>query len=266
MLDSVQLAKNVRIDILKMINKSHASHIASAYSIVDVLSVLYNDILKDTDFDFENKNRSKVIMSKGHAGSSIYAILYEKGIITKEEIDNYYSNGGNLSGHISHKNVKGVEFSTGSLGHGCCVASGIALGKKNNNAEGRVFTIVGDGECNEGSVWEMAMFASQQKLDNLVVIVDSNKMQAMGYCKDIMNLPNLAKIWENFGWSVKTIDGHNHDEIRNALSETCADKPLCIIANTIKGKGVSFMENNILWHYRDPQNELFVQALKELEQ
>lgn len=266
MIDSVQLAKKVRIDILKMINKSHASHIASAYSIVDILSVLYNDILDTNDFDFVNTDRNKIIMSKGHAGSAIYAVLYEKGIITKNEIDNYYTNGGNLSGHISHKNVKGVEFSTGSLGHGCCVASGMALAKKINNAKGKVYAIVGDGECNEGSVWEMAMFAVQQKLDNFVVIIDNNKMQAMGYCKDIINLPNLAKIWEDFGWCVKTIDGHNHREIKAALSTSCIDKPLCIIANTIKGKGVSFMENNILWHYRDPQNELFDQALKELNQ
>lgn len=266
MLDSTSLAKNVRIDILKMINKAHASHIASAFSIVDILAVLYSDILTKKDLNFDNEERSKVILSKGHAGSAIYATLFEKGILTQEEIDNYYINGGTLSGHVSHKNVVGVEFSTGSLGHGCCVACGMALAKKRNKTNGKVFAIVGDGECNEGSVWEMAMFASQQKLDNFVVIIDNNKMQAMGYCQDIVHIPNMAKVWEDFGWCVKDIDGHNHSEIKDALSSSCTNKPLCIVANTIKGKGVSFMENNILWHYRDPQNEIFEQALKELEQ
>lgn len=171
MIENSIFAKHMRITILDMIHKAHASHIASAFSIVDVLAVLYNEILTNSDFDYKNKNRSKVILSKGHAGSAIYAALYQKGLISKDDIDSYYLNGSNLSGHVSHKGVNGVEFSTGSLGHGGCVALGMALAKKMNNEKGKIFTIVGDGECQEGSVWEMAMLASSKKCNNLVVIV-----------------------------------------------------------------------------------------------
>lgn len=263
MIENSIFAKHMRITILDMIHKAHASHIASAFSIVDVLAVLYNEILTNSDFDYKNKNRSKVILSKGHAGSAIYAALYQIGLVSKDNIDNYYLNGSNLSGHVSHKGVNGVEFSTGSLGHGVCVALGMALAKKMNNEKGKIFTIVGDGECQEGSVWEMAMLASSKKCNNMVVIVDKNNYQAMGKCSEITNCDNLAEKWEIFGWEVLKIDGHNYDEIYTAMTHL-SDKPICIVANTIKGHGVSFMENELLWHYRDPQNEFYTQAMEEL--
>lgn len=256
-----QFAKNMRIDILKMIHKAGASHIASAFSCADILAVLYNEVL---DLD-EKGNKDTFILSKGHAGSAVYAALYEKGILNAAEIQNYYLNGSNLSGHISHLNVKGIDFSTGSLGHGICVAAGMALADRMNGNQNHVYVIVGDGECEEGSVWESAIFANHQKLDNLTVIVDSNKYQAIDTCVNTASLSNLKDRWSAFGWQVIEIDGHDYDEIKKGLLLRKTDSPVCVIANTIKGKGVSFMENNILWHYRDPQGEFFERALIELE-
>ncbi len=209
-------------------------------------------------------NRDRLILSKGHACSSLYAALAEKGFFSIKELNQQCQDGALLSGHITYKNVPGVELSTGSLGHGCCVASGMALNSKLKCKDYRVFTIVGDGECDEGSVWEMALFAKQYKLGNLCVIVDHNKMQAMGHCVDVADHLDLAAKWKSFGWNVIEVDGHNCIELKEALLQLKTDVPTCIIAHTIKGKGVSFMEDNLLWHYRDPQNEDYVNALKEL--
>lgn len=178
-------------------------------------------------------------MSKGHACSAVYAALAETGFFDVNELNTWCQDGSRLSGHITYKNVPGVEFSTGSLGHGCCVAAGMALNAKLKNEEYRTFVIVGDGECDEGSVWEMAIFAHQYKLDNLIVIVDHNKMQAMGYCEEVAAHIDLADKWKAFGWDVMEIDGHNHAQIRDALGKRGNGKPLCVIAHTIKGKGVS---------------------------
>lgn len=264
-MDTVQIAKNVRLDILKMINRSHASHIASAFSIVDIVSVLYSKIMQYNKDSYNKVDRDKFILSKGHAGSAIYAVLYELGILSETDIQSYYQNGSSLSGHISHKNVPGVEFSTGSLGHGICVACGIAFEKKLAKKAGRVFTLIGDGECDEGSVWETAMFAAHHKLDNYCVIVDRNKLQALGKCKDIICIDNLSECWKSFGWEVYQIDGHNHEQIYDVLAKEPKNKPKCIIAETVKGKGVSFMEDDLLWHYRDPQGDYFSKALEELQ-
>lgn len=263
MIDNSEFAKKMRITILNMIHNAHASHIASAFSVVDILAVLYNEILADNDFDSKNMDRNQVVLSKGHAGSAVYSALFQRGLVSKADIENYYLNGSNLSGHVSHKGVNGVEVSTGSLGHGVCVASGMALAKKMSNNNGKVFAIVGDGECQEGSVWEMAMLSSAKKLNNLVVVVDKNNMQAMGKCMDVTNCDNLAEKWKVFGWNVIEVDGHNYEQIKDALIYN-SDKPLCIIANTIKGRGVSFMENELLWHYRDPQEEFYTRAMEEL--
>lgn len=265
-MDSRELAVNIRKDAITMVHEHHASHIASALSAVDMLAVLYADILRIDPHNPQWEARDRFILSKGHAGVAVYAVLAETGFFPKENLAQYYTNGSVYSGHVSHKGVPGVEFSTGSLGHGVCVAAGMALAAKKKQASYRVYTIIGDGECDEGSVWEMALFARQQQLGNLIVLVDHNKMQAMGSCADIADLKDLAEKWRAFGWHVIDVpDGNDHAQLRKALQSTVPDVPTCIVANTVKGKGVSFMENNILWHYRDPQDEAYEQAMKELE-
>lgn len=264
-MNSQELARRVRIDAVRMVHEHHASHIASALSVVDILAVLYHDIMHIDPRDPLMEDRDRLILSKGHAGVAIYATLAEMGFFGLDKLDWYYSDGSIYSGHVSHKGVPGVELSTGSLGHGVCVAVGMAIAAKRMQRTHRVYAIVGDGECDEGAVWEAALFARQYGLNNLTIVVDHNKMQAMGTCEAVMNLNDLAEKWKAFGWHVISVkDGNNHDQLRTALGSTDTELPTCIIANTVKGKGVSFMENNLLWHYRDPQGEAYIQAMQEL--
>lgn len=264
-MDSKKLAKNIRIDVLEMIHKSGASHIGSAYSVADILAVLYADILNYDIHDPKAITRDRLVLSKGHAGAALYAVLAEIGFFDKSLLDSYEANGSHFSGHISHKGVPGVEFSTGSLGHGVSVAAGLALAGKMNGEKYRVFAIVGDGETNEGSFWETILFAHQYKLSNFIVIIDRNNMQATGNTSDILDTGDLAKKINDFGWNVLVVDGHNHLEIKNSLNQHFNnDHPFCVVANTIKGKGVSFFENSLLWHYKDPQGSFYQEALKEL--
>lgn len=261
-----KLSKKIRINVLKMVNTGKSSHVASVFSMVDILSVLYGYVLK---FDKDNpkwRERDRVILSKGHAGAGIYATLAEFGFFPLDKLKTHYLNGSDLSGHVSHLGINGVEFSTGSLGHGLSVAAGIALAGKINNSEFKVYTIISDGECDEGSNWEAILFSSHYKLNNLTVIIDRNKYQSIKKTEDTITLEPLSDKWKSFGWDVIEIDGHNFYELINSFeSKNKGSKPVCIIANTIKGKGVSFMENNILWHYRSPQGDEFSNALLELE-
>lgn len=266
--DSQELAWRIRRNAIEMTHLSNGSHIASVLSVTDIVAVLYAKIM---NYDVANpklETRDRIILSKGHAGAAIYSALAEEGFFDVEELKTHYTNGSRLSGHVSHKNVPGVELSTGSLGHGMPVAAGMALAAKMDGKKHKVYVILGDGECDEGSVWECALFANQYKLDNLVVIVDANKMQSMDYCENTIALAPFAEKWKSFGWNVKDIDGHNHKELEEALlnTENAEQKPTVIIANTIKGKGISFMENNIVWHYRSPQGEEYEKAVKELEE
>ena len=264
-MESSVLAKNIRIDVLNMIHKAHASHIGSAFSVADILAVLYTKVLK---YDCKNskwEKRDRVVLSKGHAGAALYATLAEVGFYDKKLLDSYEEDGSVFSGHISHKGVPGVEFSTGSLGHGVCVATGLALAGKLDNKDYKVYAIVGDGEINEGSFWETVMFANQYNLSNFTIIIDRNHMQAMGDVSDVLETGDLAEKIKCFGWNVQTINGHNHEEIESALMKKYDNnKPICIVAKTIKGKGVSFFENDLLWHYRDPQGEFYEKAMSEL--
>ena len=249
-----------------MTHYGKSSHIASILSIVDIVSVLYESILNIDPKKPKKPNRDRFILSKGHAGAAIYAALAEKGFFKVSELKKHCSNGSNLSGHVSHKNIPGVEFSTGSLGHGLSVSCGIAYSAKMNKSKFRVFALLSDGECDEGSNWEAILFAAHHKLNNLVAIIDYNKLQSIESTHDTLNLEPFAEKWIAFGWQVIEVDGHNHDEIFKALKKNNKiDLPLCIIAHTTKGKGVSFMENNNLWHYRSPQNGEYRNAIKELE-
>ena len=260
---SEELAKFLRLDILKMINQGRSSHIGAAFSAADILAVLYHDILRYRPEESDWAERDRVILSKGHAGAVVYAVLAECGFFPVEQLMTHCADGGKLSGHVSHKGVPGVEFSTGSLGHGLPVGAGMAFALKKQNNPARVYCICGDGECQEGTTWETALFAAQHNLDNLTVIIDRNRMQGLGDTEEISGLEPLADKWIAMNWHTIRIDGHAHQTLREAFSQK-SSKPCCIIADTIKGKGVSFMENQLEWHYKPPVDALFDRALREL--
>ncbi len=259
------LANRIRQDVIRMSHASHASHVGAAMSVADIVAVLYGGVAKVFPDDPRNAGRDRIVLSKGHAGMAIYAALAETGFFPREELNRYYSDGSVYSGHVSHKGIPGVELSTGSLGQGVCVACGMALSGKMRKTAHRVYAIIGDGENEEGAVWEMALFAAHRKLSNFTVIVDHNKMQAMGFCDKEAGLVGLAGKWVSFGWHVVEVaDGNDHEQLVEALRDVDPDRPNVVGANTVKGKGVSFMENDILWHYRDPQGEFYERAIRDL--
>ena len=262
------LAKKIRLHCLKMANTGGSSHIGSAFSIADILAVLYNVIMNIDPNDPCKNDRDRFILSKGHAGAAVYAVLAETGFFPLSKLKTHYQDGSDLSGHVSHKNVPGVELSTGSLGHGLNVGVGMAKAAKLDNKSHRIFVLLSDGECDEGSVWEAAMFASHHKLDNLIAIIDYNKIQSLESVSDTLALEPLVKKWESFGWNTIEVDGHDHAQIKNELLRipVVDDKPTVCICHTIKGKGVSFMENSVLWHYRCPRGAEFESALRELKE
>ncbi len=249
---SKELAWLIRRHGIEMTYLSGGSHIGAILSVADIMGVLYTDILKFDNTNPKWEGRDRFILSKGHAGASVYAALAENGFFDTEELKTHYQNGSRLSGHVSH-HLPGIDFSTGSLGHGLSVAAGRALAAKQNGVGFRSFVVMGDGECNEGSVWEAVEFANHYKLDNLVAIVDHNHMQSLDYCNNTLEV-EMAKRWAGFGWNVIEVNGHDHDALRNTLKDTSnpENKPTVVIAHTVKGKGISFMEMDILWHYRFP--------------
>lgn len=265
-MNSKELAWRIRRHSVDMVHSGHASHVAAALSAADIIAVLYAEVLHMKPQAPYMPDRDRFVMSKGHAGVAVYAALAECGFFPVDDLRRYYANGSVFSGHVSHKGVPGVEFSTGSLGHGIAVACGMALAARSGKKDYRVYAIIGDGECNEGVVWETALMANQYALDNFTVIVDRNGMQAMGRCEELMQIEPFVDKWRSFGWEVVDVeDGNDHGQLRRAFAAPCRGRPKCIVARTIKGKGVSFMENNLLWHYRDPQGELYDRAVAELE-
>lgn len=261
---SEELARRIRLHAVELTHRAHASHVAAALSVADIVAVLYHDVLHVRPEQPGYPGRDRFVLSKGHAGVAVYAALAELGFIERELLYTYEQDASLLSGHISHM-APGVEFSTGSLGHGVAAAAGMALAGKLNHASYRVCTVTGDGECEEGSVWESALFAAHQKLDNLTVIVDGNRYQALGTCQEQAGMDGLAEKFRQFGFCVRECDGHDHEMLRRELKTFEKDKPVCVLAHTVKGKGVSFMENELLWHYRDPQGEWYERALRELK-
>lgn len=263
---SNQLAWLIRRHGIEMTHLSGGSHIASILSVADIVGVLYSDVLHFDPRDPKKPDRDRFILSKGHAGAAIYAALAEKGFFDVEQLKTHYQNGSILSGHVSHKGVRGVEFSTGSLGHGLPVAAGMAQAAKLDGKNHYVYVVMGDGECDEGSVWEAALYANHYQLNHLVAIVDHNKMQSLDFCENTLKLSPFADKWKSFGWNVLDIDGHDHDALRDAFDQAKrSDRPTVIIANTVKGKGISFMEFDILWHYRFPHEGWeYDDAIKEL--
>jgi len=249
-----------------MIYRAKSSHIGSVFSCVDILAVLYGKILRLDPARPDWEDRDRFVLSKGHACAGLYAALVERGCFPAWRLDEFFVNGGRLAGHVTHHGVPGVEVSSGSLGHGLPLACGMALAGRRENRPYRVFALLSDGECDEGSTWEAALFAPHHALENLVAIIDYNKIQSFGRVKDVLDLDPLGEKWASFGWNVREIDGHDTRQIEQALSAkpTRAGKPTCIVAHTVKGKGVSFMEDKVLWHYRTPDADEMRLALAEL--
>jgi len=253
----------IRKKILDIVYNSQASHIASSFSVVEILSSVYKsvDIKKISDLDID---RDRVILSKGHAAAALYVILNQHGLMSNNDLETYHTNGSLLGGHATH-NVPYVEHSTGALGHGLSVATGIAIGLKSKNFNSRVFVIVGDGELHEGSNWEALMLASHLNLNNLCILVDNNRLSGIGNTYACCSLESLQQKFEAFGLKSFEIDGHDENEIYEIIQKSKAtNQPIAIVCNTIKGKGVSFMENNNVWHYRPPGTEEYQKAILEL--
>lgn len=272
MLDSIELqdlqekAKNIRKNIIEIVYNAASGHPGGSLSITDVLTTLY---FKELNVDINNpkdENRDRFVLSKGHCAPALYATLAEKGFIPKEDLKKVRKLDGYLQGHPDMKHTNGVDMTSGSLGQGLSVANGMALAAKLDNKDYRVYCVCGDGEIQEGQIWEAAMTSSHYKLDNICVIVDNNNLQIDGTVENVMNPYPLDKKFESFGFNVLVIDGHNFNEIIDALEKAkqTKGKPTAIIAKTVKGKGVSYMENQAGWHGKAPKEEEYKIAMEEL--
>jgi transketolase len=261
------LAKRLRSHSLRMISQARTSHIGSCLSVADILAVLYGRVLRVDARRPEWPDRDRLIMSKGHAAAITYAAVAEAGFMPADRLADYARNGGQLYGHVTHFGVPGIEFSSGSLGHGLPVGSGMALSARRSGAKWRVFVVMSDGECDEGSNWEAILFAAHHELDNLTVVIDYNKIQSLDFVDKTLKLEPLAAKFRAFGWSAVEVDGHDVTALSRALETVPIEKrkPTAIIAHTIKGKGVSWMEGKVLWHYRPPTPDELVTALAEVE-
>ncbi|MEV6342701.1 transketolase [Actinoplanes sp. NPDC051851] len=264
---SVATARAVRAHVLRMTHSGRSSHVGSALSCADILAVLHTDVLELDPEHPDWPDRDRFVMSKGHAGAALYAVLAERGFFDPAVLHRHYQNGSYLSGHVSHVGVPGVEVSTGSLGHGLPIGAGLAWRARQTGRSWRTYVLLGDGECDEGSVWESALFAAHHELANLVAIVDYNGLQSLGTTEETLRLEPFAAKWRAFGWQVTEIDGHDHAALAKALAVPRSaepGRPRCVLAHTVKGKGVSFMENEVLWHYRPPDDAELSRALAEV--
>lgn len=248
-------ADRIRAHVLEMTSRGRSSHVGSALSMVDIVAVLYGHLMHYDATQPKLADRDRFILSKGHAGAAVYATLAEFGFFDPEELKNHYQNGSIFSGHVSHKGVPGVELSTGSLGHGLGVGSGMAMAAKRRGQPYRTYVLLSDGECDEGSNWEAILFAGHHRLSNLTVAIDYNKIQSLAPVSETIALEPFADKWRAFGWHVEEADGHSHRSLHEAFTmANRAEQPGVVICHTTKGKGVSFMENSVLWHYRNAQD------------
>ena len=262
----MQFAAKIRAHALRMVHSANASHIGTSLSMAEILSVLYTRVLRVDPARPNWPERDRLIVSKGHGAAILYAALAERGFFPVEWLTDYCKDGSKLMGHVSH-HVPGVEVSTGSLGHGLPIGCGMALAARREGQPHRVFVILSDGELDEGSNWEAVLFAPHHQLDNLTAIVDYNKIQSFGTVKEVLDLDPLPAKWEAFRWSAVEIDGHDSAQLESALSRVPFEpgRPSVIVAHTVKGKGVSFMENQLAWHYKSPGKEELALALLEVE-
>lgn len=260
-----EAAKEIRKNIYKIAHFAGGGHMGAAFSMADIISVLYfGDVLRYDPHNPSWEDRDKFILSKGHACYALYAALAKAGYFSEKELWTVGKAGSRFGGHPKMDEIPGVEASTGALGHGLSFAIGIAYANKADGKDNHVYVVLGDGECQEGSVWEGALSASTLELDNLTVVVDYNKLQAMDHLENIVHMKPFADKWKAFGWNVSEIDGHNYAEIRAALLDRQERKPTLVMANTVKGKGVSFMENVPIWHYRMPNEQELPVLMREL--
>lgn len=264
-IDSRDLARRMRVQALRMVHRAKASHIGSALSICDIVATLYGDVLRVDPKQPKAPQRDRFVLSKGHSCVAVYAALAETGFFPTEDLLKYGQDHSVLMNHISHK-VAGVEFSTGSLGHGLPFGVGKALAAKRRKQDWRTFVLLSDGELGEGSNWEAMMFAAHHQLGNLVAIIDYNKLQSLTTVEETLRLEPLADKARAFGWAAREVEGHDHEALIGALGSTPWEpgKPSFLIAHTTKGKGVSFMENSVKWHYSSPNDEQLTEALAEL--
>jgi transketolase len=260
------LATKIRRHVVQMTHRAKASHVGTSLSMADLLAVLYGGVLRVDPSNLAWPGRDRFVLSKGHGCAGLYAVLAERGFFPIARLAEFYQDGSRLAGHVTRAGVPGVEVSTGALGHGLSIACGMALASQRDRRRFRVFALLSDGECDEGATWEAALLAAHHRLDGLVAIVDYNKIQSLGAVKDVLDLEPLAAKWRAFGWAALEIDGHDVEEIGRALSEIplTPGRPTCVVAHTVKGKGVSFMENQLLWHYRAPDATETARALAEL--
>ncbi len=249
-----------------MVTEKKASFVGSSFSCVDILTVLYNGIMNVSPSSFNERDRDSFILSKGHAASALYAVLAERGFFSKEKLKDFCNEKYAMGVHPSRGGVPGIDCSTGSLGNGLSVGCGMALANRIINSTAKTYVLLGDGECNEGVIWEAAMFAPRHNLDSLIAIVDRNMLQSCADDLKVLNMGDLSEKFRAFGWNTANINGHNYEAIEKVLKEANepSGKPTMIIANTIKGKGVSFVENKVVWHYKWPDAEQFNLGLEEL--
>ena len=267
-IDEIQeKAKEIRKDIITEVYCAKSGHPGGSLSIADIMAVLYFDELKINEKDPKWEDRDRLVLSKGHCSPALYAALAERGFFKKEELKTFRKLGSKLQGHPDLNKVPGVDMTSGSLGQGLSVANGIAIAGKMDNKDYRVYVIVGDGEIEEGQIWEAAMTSSKYKLDNLCLIIDNNNLQIDGTIEEVKSSYPIDKKFESFGFNVLQIDGNNIEEILRAfyIAKNTKHKPTCIIAKTVKGKGISFMENKAEWHGKAPSEEEYNQAMEELK-
>lgn len=259
------VAKKLRVHAVRMIHRSKASHLGSCLSMADLLAYFYWHELRIRPEQPDWETRDRFILSKGHGAAILYAALAERGFFPVQELNSYCEAGSRLTGHVT-SGVPGVELSSGSLGHGLPVGCGLALAAKREGKDNRTFVLLSDGELDEGSNWEAILFAPHHQLDNLTIVVDYNKIQSFGRVEDVLNLDPLADKFRAFGWAVREVDGHNFDEVSAAFRSLQFErgKPNVVIAHTVKGKGISFMENDLAWHYKSPTLDQVRAALHEL--
>jgi len=265
-IDTRALALRLRRHVVRMCNSGQSSHVGSALSVADIVAVMYGAVLRIGPARPQWPERDRFILSKGHAGAAVYAVLAESGFFPVARLAEHYRNGSQLSGHVSHKGIAGVDVSTGSLGHGLGIGAGMAWQLRHTGSASRIHVVLSDSDCDEGATWEAAMFASHQRLANLVAVIDYNKLQSLGPVATTLALEPFADKWRASGWYVLQVDGHDHAALARGFAKAAAhaEGPTCLIADTVKGRGVSFMEHSVLWHYRSPQGEEFNAAMREL--
>ena len=256
-------AMAIRLTILEQAKRAGVGHIGSALSVADIIAALYSGGMDIGDPDASNRDR--LVLAKGHAALALYAALHQRGWLTREELNTYCGDGSLLGVHPEHR-LRGIDFSTGSLGHGLALGAGAALAARLQGSSRRVFVLLSDGECNEGSIWESAMFAAHQELSNLVVVIDMNGQQALGYTRHVLDLEPMDRRWDAFGWDARMVDGHDVGAMLQAMDglDPVTGPPHVLVARTTFGRGVSFMENQIRWHYFPMSDEEYERAVDEV--